>query len=309
MCADGSEYSYWVREADPERVVFYLEGGGACFSAETCSFTSGTYSVATGESDDPTGAGGIFDFSNPANPLAGSSFVGVPYCTGDVHIGNNVHEYSNDLTVYHNGFANASKALAELHRRFGGATEVVVAGSSAGSVAAPIFGGLVSDLFPDAKVSVVADASGAYPSNPVINATIGSLWGAFSIIPDWPVNAGLTPQDWGVPEMFIQAGLHNPNIRFARFDNAFDSTQLSFAELAGFDASNMDQLIRSNEVTIEAAGVPVSSYLAPGRDHTILGSDAVYSLEVQGVVFVDWLTEFLGAEAPTSDVACVDCGP
>ncbi len=98
-------------------------------------------------------------------------------------------------------------------------------------------------------------------------------------------------------------------IRFARFDNAFDSTQLSFAELAGFDASNMDQLIRSNEVRIEAAGVPVSSYLAPGEDHTILGSDELYSLEVEGIVFVDWLTEYLAADAPIEDVSCVDCGP
>ncbi|MYA74232.1 MAG: hypothetical protein F4Y27_06115 [Acidimicrobiaceae bacterium] len=309
MCADGSDYSFWVREADPKRVVFYLEGGGACFTAATCSFTDGTYSVTTGESDDPTGAGGIFDFSNPANPLAGSSFVGAPYCTGDVHIGNNVHQYSEDLTVYHNGFANASKALAELHSRFPDATEVVVAGSSAGSVAAPFFGGLVSDLYPDAKVSVVADASGAYPSDPAINAFIGSLWGAFSVVPDWPVNEGITPQEWGVPEMFIQAGLHDPDIRFARFDNAFDSTQLSFAELAGFDANNMDQLIRNNEVYIEAEGVTVSSYLAPGTDHTILGSDTMYTLEVQGVVFVDWLTEYLAADEPIEDVSCVDCGP
>ncbi len=309
MCADGSDYSYWVREADPHRVVFYLEGGGACFSAASCSFTDGTYSVTTDESDDPTGAGGIFDFSNPANPLAGSSFVAAPYCTGDVHIGNNVQQYSDDLTVYHNGFTNASKALAELKRRFPDATEIVVAGSSAGSVAAPFYSGLVSDLYPDAKISVVADASGAYPSNPVINATIGSLWGAFSVVPDWPVNEGLTPADWGVPEMFIQAGLHDPEIRFGRFDNAFDSTQLSFAELAGFDASNMDQLIRSNEAYIEAAGVTVSSYLAPGQEHTILGRDELYSLEVQGVLFVDWLTEFLAADDPTGDVACVECGP
>ena len=290
-------------------MVFYLEGGGACFSAASCAFTSGTYATTTGASDDPTGAGGIFDFANPANPLAGSSFVAAPYCTGDVHIGNNVQRYSDDLTVHHNGFANASAALAELQRRFPDATEIVVAGSSAGSVAAPLFSGLVSDLYPDAKISVVADASGAYPSNPVINTSIGSLWGAFSIIPDWPANEGLTPADWGVPELIIQAGRHDPEIRFARFDNAFDSTQLRFAELAGYDASNMDQLIRSNEARIEAAGVPVSNYLAPGTDHTVLGRNEMYSLEVQGVVFVDWLTEFLAASVPTVDVACIDCGP
>ncbi len=184
-----------------------------------------------------------------------------------------------------------------------------MAGSSAGAVAAPLFAGLASDLYPDAKISVVADAAGAYPSNPFINSTIASLWGSFSILPDWPVNAGLTMEDWGVTELIIQTGLHDPNIRFARFDNAFDATQLSFAALAGFNAANMDQLIRDNEERIEAAGVPVSSYLAPGLDHTILGKPEMYTLAVEGVSFNTWLTEFLSATSPTEDVTCTKCEP
>ena len=307
-CADGSDYNYWVRPADPEKVVFYLEGGGACFSADTCAFDSGTYSVTTDESDNPTGAGGIFDFSNPENPLANSSFVAAPYCTGDVHIGNNTQNYSDTLTVYHNGFANASAALAELRERFPDAKEIVVAGSSAGAVAAPLFGGLVGDLYPDAKISAIADAAGAYPSNPLINSTIGNLWGSFSILPDWPVNADLVAEDWGVPEMIIQSGRHNPHIRFARFDNAFDATQLTFAALAGFDATNMDELIKENERKIEAAGVPVSNYLAPGTDHTILGRNEMYALEVSELPFIDWITTFLSTDNTDTDVACVECG-
>ena len=306
-CADGGAYNYWLREADPSRVVFYLAGGGACFSAESCAFDSGTYSVTTG--DDPSNARGIFDFDNPANPLANSSFVVAPYCTGDVHIGNNSQQYSDELTVHHNGFVNASAALKTLHERYPDASEIVVAGSSAGAVAAPLFAGLASDLYPNAKISVIADAAGAYPSNPLINSTIGSLWGSFSILPDWPVNAGLTVEDWGVTELIIQSGLHDPNIRFARFDNAFDATQLGFAALAGFDATNMDQLIRENEARIEAAGVAVSSYLAPGLDHTILGRPEMYTLEVEGVSFNAWLTEFLSASNPTEDVICTQCEP
>jgi len=78
ICADGSEFSYWVREADPTKVVLYLEGGGACFSAETCSFTGGTYSPSTGPEDNPIYAAGILNFDHPANPLADYSFVAVP---------------------------------------------------------------------------------------------------------------------------------------------------------------------------------------------------------------------------------------
>ena len=39
MCADGAPYNFFERQADPARVVFFLEGGGACFTPESCAFT------------------------------------------------------------------------------------------------------------------------------------------------------------------------------------------------------------------------------------------------------------------------------
>ena len=310
-CADGSDYSYWVREADPERVVFYLQGGGACFSGQGCSFTGegNSYDVTADPSepgDDPSVWSGIFDFDNPLNPLADHSFVVALYCTGDVHLGNRTNDYGSGLIVRHNGFVNANTALATAVERFGDATEVVVAGSSAGSAAAALYGGLAADAFPDASVTVVADASGAYPSEPAINSHIGGLWGTATVIPDWPTNEGLTAAEWGLPELFVRAGQHAPQVRFARYDNAFDSTQEFFATLAGFDASSMDELMDQNEAMIEAAGVNQASYMAPGTDHTILFRDLLYSQEVEGVAFLDWLTAFLGG-TDVDDVHCQDC--
>ena len=37
-CADGSEFNFWVREADSAKVVLFLDGGGACFDPTTCAF-------------------------------------------------------------------------------------------------------------------------------------------------------------------------------------------------------------------------------------------------------------------------------
>ena len=309
VCADGSDYIFWVREADPTKVVFYLEGGGACFNAASCSFTDGNYDPDVDPDDpseDPRNSGGIFDFDNPLNPLRDHSFVGVPYCTGDVHLGNATTDYGDGVVVHHNGFVNANTALAEAVKRFGGATEVLVAGTSAGSAAAAMYGGLAADAFGDASIAVLADASGAYPSVPPINALIGGLWGTITVVPDWPVNEGMTAEEWGLPELFIQAGRHAPRIRFGRYDNAFDSTQEFFAALAGFDASRIDQLMALNEESIEAAGVNQASYTAPGQGHGILYSDTMYTLEVQGVGFLDWFTRFVGGE-DVDDVTCVDC--
>ncbi len=310
-CADGSDYFYWVREADPGRVVFYLQGGGACFSQASCAFTGdgNTFKVTADPSepgDNPELWDGIFDFDNPLNPLKDHSFVVALYCTGDVHVGNRTNDYGGGVVVNHNGFVNASTALAAAVERFGDATEVVVAGSSAGSAGAPLYGGLAADAFSDASITVVADASGAYPSDPTMNTYVGGLWGTMSAVPDWPVNEGMTAREWGLPELSIQAGKHAPRIRFARFDNAFDHSQAFYASLGGFDASSMDQLMHQNEALIEAAGVNQASYMAPGTEHTILFRDLLYTLEVQDVSFLDWLTAVLDGE-DVDDVHCQDC--
>ena len=114
MCADGSEFEIWDRRGDPTRVVLYLEGGGACFSAETCSFTDGTYASSISIGQPPDGRGGLFDRSNAENPIAEHAMVYVPYCSGDTHLGDATTEYSPELTVEHNGYLNAMAGLDHL---------------------------------------------------------------------------------------------------------------------------------------------------------------------------------------------------
>ncbi len=215
-CADGTEFNFWVREADPARVVLFLEGGGACFDPTSCAFTeeeSTTYDWNISPDDEPSSKGGIVAFDNPDNPFADYSFVYVPYCTGDVHLGDVTREYSPELTVEHVGMVNGTAALSYLAENFADAEQVVVVGESAGSIASPVYAGLVSDLLPDAQVTVYADGSGAYPDDPDLNAGLGGLWGTFETMPDWEVNEGLTPQDWGIPRFWVQAGLHDPGDR------------------------------------------------------------------------------------------------
>jgi hypothetical protein len=89
-CSDGSEFSFWVREANPEKVVFFFRDGGACFSAETCAPEDARYNTTITKGP---GEGGVFDFADERNPFADYSFVFVPYCTGDVFIGNVTREY------------------------------------------------------------------------------------------------------------------------------------------------------------------------------------------------------------------------
>jgi len=306
-CSDGSEFAFFERPADPTKVMLYFEGGGACFSAETCDPVGGTYSpTITQTVTNLADRSGLFDVTNQLNPLADYSVVYVPYCTGDVHLGNATTEYSETLSIEHRGSANALAALDHLATAYPDAAELFVTGASAGSVPTPLIAGLASDLLPEANIVTFGDSSGAYPDVPAVNEVIGTLWGTTNAIPDWPENDGLTAADWSFPGLYIQAGIHDPDITFGRFDYAFDGVQATFGALAGIGADELVTLIDDTEAQVEAGGSPLASFVAPGSDHTIMGSDLVYELEVEGVKLIDWISFLVNGGVP-DDVHCVEC--
>ena len=308
-CADGSEVHFHERVADPTRVVLYLEGGGACWSAETCAFEGEemTYIASSAwVAEMLPHRGGIFDASDPRNPLAGHTFVYVPYCTGDAQLGTVTRRYSDELTVEHKGFVNASAALDHLVASYPDVTELIVAGVSAGSIPVPLFAGLAAERLPAARIVALGDSSGGFPDDPMLNIAIGSLWGTAETIPDWPATADVDHEDWSIPALTSYAGRHAPRITFARFDHASDDVQAYYGRLAGAASRDIAAQLVANEAAIEAEGVVVASYVAPGDAHTILGEDVFYDLEVEGVRLVDWVTELIDGRTP-ADVRCPEC--
>jgi hypothetical protein len=305
MCANGSSYTYWIHQGDPTKVVFYLQGGGACFDPGTCAFDSGTYKVTAPATEDPSGIStGIFDFTDPRNPIGDYSVVYAPYCTGDLHLGTATHVYGPQLTVQHKGFVNASTALNDLAAHFPDAKQVLVTGESAGSAPTPLYGGMAHDLLPNAEIEVLADSSGAYPNVPAVTSLIESLWGTAGAEPAWPeVEAGA---DWSLNGLYIQANKHAPDILFARHDYAFDAVQTIFAKLAGLPSDNLVSLIDGNTAIIEQGGVDLHSYVAPGTTHTVLSRPDFYTETVEGVPFVDWVTDLVKRQ-PGPDVHCTTC--
>jgi Pectinacetylesterase len=301
---DGSKFSYWIRKANPKKVVFYLQGGGACFSAKTCARGSELYRPNLRSDDGPTGQAGMFDLADKRNPFADYSIVYVPYCT-DVHLGNTTRTYAPGLTVRHKGYVNATAALDHLTATFPGATSVVVAGESAGSVAAPLYAGLASDRLPKARITVLADGSGSYPDVPRFNKIIAA-WGAGNALPNWAKSAGPNGKRWSFPGFFIQSRRHNPKIVFARHDHAYDEVQELWYPLVGVPAKDLLSLIDRNEAQIERAGVNLLSYTAPGSDHAVLSDEPFYTEQVNGQRLLYWVTRLIERK-PIADVHCRQC--
>ncbi len=308
QCADGSEFHFWVREGDSNKVLLHFGGGGACWSAETCAQPEseeddGLYKPAA--TDNPMERGGIFDVTDERNPFADWSIIFVPYCTADVFLGNATTEYAPGLTIQHKGYVNGTAAVDYLAATFPDATQVVVTGLSAGAVSAPVYGGLVSDQLPEAEITVLSDGAGGYTA--AAASQIAEPWGVGEAIPDWPENAGLTAEQWASPQtLYIQAARHDPDITFARHDYAYDRQQAFRNELLGVGSEDLLSTIDANEAQIEAGGVNVASYTAPGDDHGVLQYPTFYTEEVDGQKLVDWVSQLVAGEQ-VDDVHCTQC--
>ena len=197
-------------------------------------------------------------------------------------------------------------ALDHLLERYPDAQELIVSGVSAGSVPTPLYAALAADRLPDARITTLGDGSGSYPDDPVINAFLGTQWGAMNAVPDWPETADLGLRDWSVPGLYVYGGQHAPGVTFARFDFAFDDAQVFYGELVGVAADELVSLMDRNEAEIEAQGVPLASYTAPGSEHTVLWRDLVYEIEVGEFRLIDWIADIVAGDQ-VEDVRCTDC--
>jgi len=314
VCADGSDYQYLTWAGDPDKVVIFLQGGGACFTAETCEIGGPAQSFSHDIVADLEAARsggfrrGLFDFDNPENPVGDWSVIYLPYCTGDVFLGTRAHTYSDEVTISHTGNLNARKGVEHLLANHPGATHVFVTGSSAGAVPAPLVAGLVAEQYPDADVAALGDGAGGYGANPVVMGFLNAQWGIADGIPDWSVADGIDVTTLGAPDNYILAVNQFDNLRVARFDDAYDSVQAGFASLFSLSGGGtvLDVVLES-EAYIEQAGIDLPVFIAAGNDHTTMLAEDFYELEEGGVRWVDWLTDFITGE-PLDDVKCTDCG-
>jgi len=156
-CSDGSQYKFWVYDnPNSNNLVLSYEGGGACWDYASCSGELGKLGAANsnGLPDDyitqmqSTYVSPIMNGNDPGVPLRsktdlvtkGWDVAYMPYCTGDVHIGNKITTYVDPsgvnppLNFHHQGYNNSSAALDYLDGRFGSIGKLLITGFSAGGV-------------------------------------------------------------------------------------------------------------------------------------------------------------------------------
>jgi hypothetical protein len=162
-CANGSAYGVGVSMGSPSDVVLLIEGGGACWDDTSCNELR--TALLTHADLDPelvlaagrAREGFLFSRDPALGPFASATFVDVPYCTGDLHVGDAVRDYPGG-TIRHVGARNLMGALELARRLVPGASRVFLVGSSAGGFGASMAWDRARAVFVGAEVHVLNDS-------------------------------------------------------------------------------------------------------------------------------------------------------
>jgi hypothetical protein len=255
MCSDGSQYRFWYYDSPTSNdLLISFEGGGACWDYPSCSGQAGILGAAH-----PNGipADYIHDFEpqyvsplvngadpgiplRPKNPIAteGWDVVYMPYCTGDVHVGNNVVTYTDPtgqnppIVFRHVGFNNTVAALNFLASRFPSINKLLVTGFSAGGVASaavyyearrtlnPAKGYLLDDSGP-----IFPAPNATYNSRP-LHQLITAQWNLQSLYNQLP--ASFDPNDFGSMNLMVSTEFPTDLFAYTGYSSDYNFSRFSY---------------------------------------------------------------------------------
>lgn len=334
-------FKFWARKTASKNLVVYFEGGGACWDSLTCTFpidgrlppqVPQFYVPQVAPNTDPASYDGIFRSNDVTNPVHDWNFVYIPYCTGDLHAGSATRTYANvghpafplpaTFDIQHRGFDNFMVVMDWVRKNFDAPKNVLVAGSSAGGYGAAINFPWVAKAYPQAHLSVLADASQGVTTAAWDKGTPGrGSWnmqfapGAFG-----PDGNQLNSQD-----LLRAAAKSHPKVKVAQFTTQLDAVQVGFYGVMKTyygpggscpnAAADWSQQMLGTLQSYNAEIGNFRSYLAAGIYHTNLRSPQFYTEASAGVAYSHWVETMLGNRGGTrgagggdwQDVACPGC--
>jgi hypothetical protein len=337
-CRDGSSTGIGVNyNPASDKVMIYLEGGGACFNFATCvlganpaSFSESDFeSLATSSADYSLNAG-MLDRTKAANPVQDWSYVYVPYCSGDVHAGNNPTATISSVTgepgqgTDFAGYTNMQQYLSRVVPTFSKATQVLFAGMSAGGFGAAADYALAATAFGSTPV-VMLDDSGPFMEDPYFTTCLASqvtsLWGLDKTVFAACGSSCSSPSNAFLSYASVIVNKY-PNVTFGLADSFADGTISSFFGFGLDSCTSTNSLTPSQftaglmDIRSKLASAPnFGTFYFPGTDHTSTQSAVFYTRTAGGtpdggvpdggaeagapVLMTDWVAALIAGHAMT----------
>jgi len=314
------------------KLLIEFMGGGACFSATTCSLPEWIPLESAN-------AMKLFletkpGLHNPKQETADWHAIYIPYCTGDGHVGNNTAHYV-DQTVHHMGGINAQAALSYAFEHFPDVEATLTAGQSAGAVATYMWSVYVMDHYPNADHAMLADSyvplfgkvfslslSLTRMSSPTHPPTHTGKTGVTDGLKNWKMS-DFFPRDiisanytkWmsyfpGWAASFATVAFnHFPKSRYGIYASNADSVESSFyvVEGCGIEGCSWKKAMRVVMPWLRNNSTNVYTYIGTGMSHTQTVDNAEYSMKSDGVLLSDWINDLITGSPNLQKE--VDCDP
>lgn len=300
FCADGSPTGVAVNlHPGATTSMIFLEGGGACWDGETCwgsvplAFNLAGYDQTTFETQRSEGWFDQFihNRAHGQHPLPDAHQIWVPYCTGDLHIGDRVVDLADPAgdvhPTHHVGRPNLDRVLEKAVPTFSGVDRVLLTGASAGGFGAALNWGVVREAFGGGVRVDLLDDSGP-PSDPEGDRwhTWQTAWNAQrpTGCPECEVSMGAYPDHW-----LSTGALDQGRFGLLSYDRDLVISAY-FLTLPGGITERLDTICADQLGEIEQA----NCFVVPGLTHTFLGTDPAGIEAEDGTTLTDWLHAFVG---------------
>lgn len=331
QCMDGSPYAYFVKRGSVNKVLYYYQGGGACWESTTCGLPVCDTNVNPNGGDNPNNVStGFADIDNPLNPFRDWNIVFVSYCSCDIHYGDASQDYPANILpaihVEHRGYQNARIVEKWAREHFVNPERVFVTGSSAGAYGAWFNGPLHEFIWPASHFDILADAGNGVITQDFLDNEFPN-WNFAGNLPDnVPGLQETLTNGTGIPGYTKVITDFFPNTRFAHYSTAFDGGtggQTGFyqvmrnpgnipAWLNWWESSCAftDKMAEQAQATFaDVTNDNYRYYIGTGSRHTMWGSNKVYTDTSGGVpTLVDWVNAMLDGSDDWTNVQCTDCG-
>jgi hypothetical protein len=307
QCDDGSSTGVAINPAPSGAgsgggaLFVYFMGGGACWDAATCfvlnTTVHGPFAKAQWDAAAPALAHAL-DRGRASNPFREASYVFVPYCTGDLHAGNNVASYDagGPRMFAHVGRRNVEALLPRVVARWPAPAKVVLSGSSAGGFGATLNYDLIRRAYPGAEVALVDDA-GPLLEGDGIPADERSAWYA-----NWHLGDVVDPVcvdcRADLSQLYPALVAKYPQDRMALLTSLQDQVIRTYFLIAL--GADFEQRLRALVADRLAPTTTFRSFAIPGESHTLLG--ALDTTSSGGVALEAWLTAMLTGDPSWASV-------
>ena len=328
ICADGSEYEYYVYPGTQNKLVIDFQGGGACWDDGTCSLPTeepgdgGVYNSRVFGEPAPQG---IYDKMNDANPIGDWYHAYISYCTADIHLGNSTQTYTDPggetRTVQHKGQVNAQAVLDWVFAEFEAPETIFVTGCSAGAYGSITYMPKIQARYPNANIYQLGDCGAGVTPQAFYEGEDGiSRWNTSSVlaelIPSLELSGGLDPTF--LASIYVEVGTTYPESILSQYNSAADFIQILFYALqqgASLPPSQEEAQQAAQEWTaglsaslneIEAGTDNFYSYTSlldnndnpsDGTEHCIITKPEFYTYELNGVPFISWVEDLVNGRA------------